>query len=188
MDELEKMKALWSELNDKVAALENENRVLARKITNEKYISAKDRLVRKYSFFIVLEVWMILFTFAFVLWNPLIVERYRIATFIYLTFFFLAEGILDFYLRQRILKIDIYHSTVKEISNQAAYNWKLHKLAIIAGVPIAIGAIILLALALNANESTFYGMIVGGIVGACIGLFQLKRFYQNYKLLQTSEE
>ncbi|MCH5230566.1 MAG: hypothetical protein J1F43_02075 [Muribaculaceae bacterium] len=186
MDELENMKAMWLELNQRVSALEAENRNLARKVSNEKYKSARDRLIRKYTAFIIVEVIMILYTFAFIGFNPMVVEKYRMVTCFYWLIFFLLGVAVDFYLRQRLVELDIYNSSVREISSQAARSWKIHKLAIIIGFPIAIGAVILFALALDANEFTIYGMIFGALIGATIGFFQLRKFLQYYRLLQTS--
>lgn len=188
MDELDNMKAIWLELNERITALEAENRRLARKVVNEKYKSAREKLIRKYNGFIIVEIIMIFYMFAFIWFNPMVVEKYRIITAVYWSVFFLFEVAIDSYLKQGVKNIDIYTSSVSEISAMAAKNWKIHKLAIIIGLPIALGACVLFALALDANEFVIYGMILGGLVGLAIGLFQLKKFMQYYHLLQNSKE
>ena len=188
MEELENFKAMWLELNEKISALEAENRNLARKVVNEKFRSAKEKLIRKYNAFIFVEVIMILFIFPFFMYNPFVVEKFRIFACVYWLVFFLFEVSMDFWLKEGIKNIDIYNSSVKEISLQVAKIRKLHKLAVIIGFPVAIGACVLFALAVNADKFTIYGMIVGGIIGGVIGIFQLKSFFQYYRFLQSSEE
>lgn len=188
MEDLGKLKAMWMELNQRVTALEAENRILARKVMNEKYVSAKDKLIKKYNAFIILEIITGIYMCGFILFNPLTVERYRIVTAVYWFLFFLCEVCIDWYLREGVINIDVYHSTVREISIRAARNWKIHKFAIIIGFPLALGACVLFALSLNANLFTIYGMLLGGLVGAGIGISQLKAFMNYYRLLQSSDE
>lgn len=187
MENLDDMKTMWLELNSKISALEEENRKLARKVVSLNYKTAREKLIRKYTAFIFVASLMILYTLAFITFNPMIVEKYKIATTIYWIIFFTFEAGIDLYLRQRVKNIDIYNSSISEIAHQAATNWKIHKLAIIIGLPLAIGAVILFALSLNADLFMIYGMIVGGLVGLIIGIFQLIKFYEYYRLLQSKE-
>lgn len=185
MEDIEDMKAIWTELNNRVTLLEENNRRLARQICDSNRKTAKERLERKYLIFMSVEgAAMILMTF-FIIFNPMLVEKYRIATAIYWGLFFLGEFSIDFYLYLRLREINIYEDSVSEISRQAARNWKIHKLAIIVGLPIAIGAIILFALAIDADKFAIYGMIVGGMIGLFIGITQLIRFMKYYRKLQN---
>lgn len=188
MENIDDMKIMWQALNDRLDHLENENRMLMHRIMKSDHNTARERLQSKYFGFIVIECIMIIFITLFLIFNPLVNEKYRIATLIYWDVFFLLEIGFDTFLLVRLKRIDIYTASLKEVAKRAAENWKLHKLGIIIGLPLAFGAIILFALALNANEFTIYGMIVGGIIGAAIGLNQLLKFKNNYKLLQVSEE
>ena len=187
MENFEEMKAMWIELNNRVSSLEEENRRLARSIINNNYKTARDKLISKYSLFIIIEIVMIFYMLIFVIFNPLLVEKYKVATIIYWALFFAFEASIDIYLRTRLRKIDIYNSSVSAIAAIASKNWKIHKIAIIIGLPLAFGAIILFGLLLNANEFTIYAMIIGGMVGLLIGVRQLRKFYLYYKLLQSDE-
>lgn len=187
MEDLEDMKTLWNNLNRRVETLEEENRRLARLVTENKIKSARERLIRKYSLFIILSVIMIFYIFIMVNFNPLVVEKYKMVTLIYWSLFFAGEAGVDLYLRENVKKIDVYSSSISEISAMAAKNWKIHKIALMIGLPVAFGAVILMGLLLDANEFTIYGMIVGAIVGLLIGLRQLMKFYENYKFLQSEE-
>lgn len=187
MDNLENMKTMWLELNQKVKLLEEENQKLAREIKSNKYKTAKDKLLRKYSMFICIELIMLIYIYIMMLYNPLVVSQYKWPTLIYWTAFFLIEASIDFYLRNKISEIDIYNSPIKQITLQAAKNWKIHKLAIAIGIPFAIGAIILLALSLNADRFMIYGMFVGAIVGFFIGLRQLLQFKTYYNIFGFDE-
>lgn len=187
MDELENMKAMWSDLNQRISVLEVENRELARKIIKEKYSSARERLIRKYYSFMVVEAIMIIFMSLFLIYNPQINEKYRIAALISWDVFFLFEFLADSYLLYQIKNIKIFSSNINEVAKRAADNWKLHKILILIGLPLAIGVIIIFALAIDANEFTIYGMFIGGLIGGIIGIYQLLKFKNNYKQLQLND-
>ena len=184
MDNLNDMKTMWMELNEKVSALEAENKNLARKMINEKYKSAKERLINKYNAFIWIEAILIFFMTLFFLYNPQVNHKYRIITLIYWDVFFLIEVIFDCYLLNRIKSVNVYSSSINEVAKKATDNWKLHKKGVIIGMPLAFGAVILVSLALNANEFTIYGIILGGVIGVAIGINQLLKFRKYYMLLQ----
>ena len=188
MDELGNMKAMWVELNERVSSLEEENRKLARKVIDQNFKSTQEKLVRKYMKFIIVESVMMLWTCLFFVFNPEIVEKYRVLTAIYWGGFFLLEIIFDTYLMMRVKEINVYDSNIDEITHQAAKTWKLHKIFIMIGLPIAIGAAFLFALALDANEFTIAGMVVGGTIGLIIGIRQLMKFLQYYRVLQGKEK
>ena len=187
MENIEDFKIMWQDLNTRLSYLENENQKLVQNIKKSNYKTTLEKLVKKYCCFIFVECIMICFMTMFFIYNPFINEKYRIATLVYWDVFFLIEVCLDFYLLYQIKKIDIYTSTINEVASRAALNWKLHKLGIVAGLPLAFGAILLFALAVNANLYTILGMIVGGCVGFVIGLSQLLKFKNYYKLLQVKD-
>lgn len=186
MENLEDMKTMWLELNNRLSFLEEENRKMARQVMNEKYKTARDRLINKYRGFIIIEFILMIYISWFFYFNPLVVEKYRLLAIIYWGVFFLGEVAIDFYLMVKIKGIDIYNSSVSTIAKTAAKNWKIHKIAMCIGLPLAIGAIIIFGLALDANEFTIFGMIVGGLVGLIIGIRQLIKFLNYYKLLQSN--
>lgn len=188
MEELKDMKAMWIELNNRITSLEEDNRRLARQVMNNDYKSAKEKLIGKYRFFIFFNLMFLMVFSVFILANPMVNEKYRIVTFIYWMVFFLGEAATDAYLMIKVKQIDIYNSTVSEISRMAARNWKTHKIAIAIGLPVAIGAVILYGLLLNADNFVILGMVVGGLIGGLIGFRQLMKFLEYYKLLQNNEE
>lgn len=187
MDELNDMKNLWRELNERISALEEDNRRLARKVMNENFKTVQEKLIRKYTFFIIIAVVMIFYMWIFVWFNPDVVEKYKVVTSVYWSVFFILEAGIDFYLRHQVKQIDIYNSSVKDIALQAAKNWRVHKIAVFCGIPVAIGAVILFGLLLNADMFVIYCMIAGGMIGLLVGIRQLKKFYENYRILQTEE-
>lgn len=188
MDNLEDMKVMWQQLSARMSSLEEENRRLAKFVRSSDYRSAQEKLVRKYMKFIIVESVMMLWTCLFFVFNPEIVEKYRVLTAIYWGGFFLLEIIFDTYLMMRVKEINVYDSNIDEITHQAAKTWKLHKIFIMIGLPIAIGAAFLFALALDANEFTIAGMVVGGTIGLIIGIRQLMKFLQYYRVLQGKEK
>ena len=187
MDDLNDIKNMWAEINNRLAALEEENRRLLHHVKSENYRSIKQRLISRYRFFIVMSLLCALVFALFIVFNPMIVETYRWITAIYWLVFFILCASVDFYLLQNVGRMDIYNSSVSETARIAAKNWKIHKLWIIVGLPFAIGAVILWALALNADYFVILGMIAGGIVGFIIGLYQLKKFMRDYKQLQSED-
>lgn len=187
MQSLDDIKLIWQDLNDRLSHLEAENKALMNKVKQSNYITARDKLVKKYYAFIFLEIIMIIFMSFFLIFNPYVNEKYRIGALVYWDLFFIMEIAIDTYLLMQIQSIDIYNSPITEVARRAARNWKFHKLAIVIGLPLAFGAIIIFALALDANEYTIFGMIVGGVVGAIIGGSQLLKIKKYYKRLQVDE-
>lgn len=176
---------MWEELNFRVERLEEENRRLARETMSSRYQTARERLVKRYRIFIILALVMIVYMSALILLNPLAVEKYKLATAIYWGVFLAAEAAIDTYLMIKVQEIDLYNSTVSEIASKAARNWRIHKIAVAIGMPLAIGACVLLALLYDADNFIIFGMIVGGVIGLAIGIFQLLKFMNYYKLLQS---
>ena len=109
--------------------------------------------------------------------------RYKWITAIYWALFFLGELILDFYLMMQVEDIDVYKSTVVEISKKALKNWKIHKIGIMVGLPLAFVAICLYALAMGLEQYSILGMICGAFIGLLIGLREFRQFRFYYKNL-----
>lgn len=187
MEEMDEIKLIWKELDQRLSYLEEENSRLAQTVMKVNYRSATEKLSRKYIGCIFLESIMIIFMNMFFIFNPEINDKFRIPALIYWDIFFLIELSFDLFLLLKIKSINIYNSPINEVANIAAKNWKIHKVCVIIGLPLAFGAIFLFALALNANEFVILGMIVGGVIGLCIGITQLIKFKDYYKLLQTIE-
>lgn len=185
MEDINDIKLMWQDLNSRLSYLEDENKRLMRKVMQTDYHSTKDKLIRKYAAFIGVESIMIVFVTLFFIFNPEVNDKFRWAAMIYWDAFFLIEVLFDGYLMLQLRNIDVYTSSIKEIAQRSASNWKLHKIGILVGLPLAFGAIFLFALALNANEFTILGMIVGGTIGLIIGINQLLKFKGYYKFLQT---
>lgn len=186
MESIEDFKIMWQDLNQRLSHLENENQRLIQNIRETKYKTTQEKLVKKYRAFIIAEVITICYMTLFFIFNPMINENYRIISLIYWDIFFVLEVIFDFYLLYQVKKINVYDSTIKEVATRAAANWKLHKMVIAIGLPLAFGAVLLFALSLDANQFTIYGMILGGVIGIFIGINQLIKFKNYYKLLQVN--
>lgn len=187
MENIDDMKAMWIELNNRLSVLEEDNRRMAKDVMRNKYKTVQEKLISKYQMFIFIACVMLAFTILFIGFTPSAVEKYRIPVMIYWCIFFLFEGCIDMYLMFRLKEIDIYNSTVKEIATRAAANWRIHKIAILIGLPLALGALVLYALLLDANIVMIIGMIAGGVIGLLIGMRQLLKFMKYYHLLQTED-
>lgn len=188
INELDEMKEMWKELNTRVTLLEEENRRLARNVTAKRFLSSTGELVRRYKRFMFVELIMAIIFPLMIYHNPFVVDKYRIITLVYWLIFFMGEVCVDFYLMNKVKEMDINNYSITRIAKEAKNNWKIHKIAIMIGLPVAIGAIILFALCMDANEAMIIGMIIGGTVGLMIGIWQLMKFRNDYINLQTEND
>lgn len=184
INDLEEMKAMWNDLDQRVRALEENSAAKSCISGYNKIRTAREKLIAKYRSFTFLSLLMIVY-FPLLFWNlPVSAESYRIPVIIYCTLFFLFEASVDTFLMLRIKSLDVYNSTVSEIARKSAQCWKIHKMAVIAGIPLAAGAFILIFLLMNANLYALLGMITGGLVGLALAIRHLRRIMHYYRLLQ----
>ena len=183
MNNIDDMMVMWKEMDSKLSSLMEENRRLVDEIKKNKLRSSQEKLIRKYRAFITLEAVCIPLIFLVLVINPLVVNQYRWAALIYFVCFFLLEIAVDGYLLYKLNEIDIYNDSIVEISRVARTNWRIHKIAILIGIPIAIGAVGLFCLALGGNTSMLFGVFVGGIIGLGIGLNEFFKFQKKYKAM-----
>ena len=181
MKNIDDMIVMWKEMDSKLTSLVEENRRLADEIKKNKLRSSQERLMRKYRAFIILEAVCIPLMFFILVVNPLVVNQYRWPALIYFVCFFLLEICIDGYLLYKLNSIDIYNDSIVDISRQARANWKIHKIAVLIGIPIAIGAVVLIWLAMGGNTPMLWGIFVGLVIGLGIGLNEFFKFMKNYK-------
>ena len=186
MDDTRELKDLWKQMNERLWALEQENKRMAFNIQRSNYKSAREKLITKYKRMIVIEI-IILVVMSFRLFDSMVDERLRIPTLIYWIVFFLIEISIDIYLMQKTKEIDIYKDSIHEIAQKARRNWKIHKAAIFIGLPLAIGFIILYALSLHANIYIVYGIFAGAVLGLILGVSILRKFIKDYRDLQDED-
>ena len=183
IDNIDDMVVMWKEMDTKLSSLMEENRRLADEIKKNKLQSNQEKLGLKYRRFIIMEAVCIPLMILLLGFNPEVVERFRWPALIYFIGFFLLEIAIDSYLLYRLNCIDIYNDSITEISRQARSNWKIHKIAILIGIPIAIGAVELFCLALGSDSATLWGVFVGGAIGLGIGLNEFFKFMNSYKAM-----
>lgn len=181
MKNIEDMMLMWKEMDNKLSSLVEENRRLVDEIKKNKLLSSKEKLMRKYRMFIIMEAVCIPLMVLMLGFNPEVVEKFRWVALIYFVCFFLLEIFIDGYLLFKLDSIDIYNDSIIEISRQARSNWKTHKIAVMVGIPIAIGAVILFCLALGGETAMLWGVFVGGAIGLGIGLNEFFKFMKSYK-------
>ena len=185
MNSIEDMMVMWKEMDSKLTSLVEENRRLADEIKKNKIRSGQEKLIRKYRAFIILEAVCIPLMVLLLGFNPLVVDDYRWAALIYFVCFFLFEIFVDGYLLYKLNCIDIYNDAIIDISKQARANWKLHKIAVLIGIPIAIGAVVLFCLAMGGDTSIMWGILVGAAIGIGIGLNEFFKFMKSYKVMSS---
>ena len=187
MNNIDDMMTIWKEMDSKLTFLVDENKKLVDKIKKDKLKSKQEKLIAKYRGFIVMEGIGIPLILLAVGLNPLIIEKYRWPTLIYFICFFLLEICIDAFLLYKLNRIDIYNDSITNISRQAKTNWKTHKIAVLIGIPIAVGAVALISLAVGANKAFLYGIFVGGAIGVALGLNEFLKFMKNYKSMTKDE-
>ena len=188
MQNIDEMMEIWKNMDGKLSCLVEENKRLVSEIKKNKLKSSKDKLIRKYQAFIILAAVCIPLLFLVLVLNPMVVPKYRFPALIYFICFFLGEIGVDAYLLHKLNSIDIYNDTIIDIAHQAETNWKIHKIAIIIGIPVVIGAVILFCMALGSNIETIWGVCVGGAIGLGIGIKQFFNIMKNYKIMTHGEE
>lgn len=181
MNNIDDMMSIWREMDNKLSSLIAENRRLADEIQKNKLQGSREKLMRKYRAFIIMEAICIPLIFVVLYVNPLVINQYRWPALIYFVCFFLLEIGVDGYLLHKLNTIDIYNDSIIDISRSAKENWKIHKIAVLIGIPVAIGAVILFCLALGGDMALLWGVFVGGAIGLGIGLNEFFKFMKNYK-------
>lgn len=187
MKNIEDMMVMWKEMDSKLSALVEENKKLAAEIKKNKLLGNQERLIRKYRAFIIIEALCIPMIILLLIANPLVVDQYRWATLIYFVGFFLLEICIDGYLLYKLCSLDIYKDSIIQISRQAKSNWKIHKIGVLIGIPVAIGAVSLFCFAIGGNITILCGVFVGGIIGLAIGLNEFFKFMKEYKAITGME-
>lgn len=183
MNNIDDMMAMWKEMDSKLNSIVEENQRLADEIKKNNLRSSQEKLMRKYRAFIIMEAVCIPLMYFLLAVNPFVINQYRWPTLIYFICFFILEICIDGYLLYKLNNIDIYNDSIVEISRQARANWKIHKIAILVGIPIAIGAVIMFCLAMGGNMSMLWGVFVGAAIGLGIGLNEFFKFMKNYRAM-----
>lgn len=186
MNNIDELMVIWKEMDSKLSSLVQENRRLADEIQKNKLKSSQEKLMRKYRAFIIMEAVCIPLMFLILGVNPFVVNQFRWPALIYFICFFLLEIVIDGYLLYKLNSIDIYSDTIIDISRKARANWKIHKIAVMVGIPIAIGAVVLFCLAMDCNPSMLWGIYIGGAIGLGIGLNEFFKFMKNYKAMSSN--
>lgn len=187
MNNMEEMMVMWREMDSKLSSLVEENRKLADEIKKNKLRTSQERLIRKYRAFIIMEAVCIPLMIFVLGVNPMAIDQYKWIALIYFIGFFLLEICIDGYLLYKLNGIDVYNDSIVEISRQARANWRTHKIAVLVGIPIAVGAVVLFCLAMGSDPSMMWGVFVGGAIGLGIGLNELFKFMKNYKAMSQEE-
>lgn len=180
MSNIDEMMLMWRQIDSRLTSLVEENKRLAEEVKKNKLQTSREKLARKYRAFIILEVVCIPFFILMIGFNPLIVDKFRWPTLIYWVTLFIFEIVIDSYLLERLNSIDIYNDSIVEISRKARTNWKVHKIAVLILLPIAIGGVVLFCMAMGGTVETIWGVLVGGAIGLGIGLNEFFKFLKNY--------
>lgn len=187
MNYIEDMMAMWRSMDSKLTALVDENRRLAEEVKKNKLRSSQEKLMRKYRAFIILEAVCIPLMCLAIGVNPLVVSQFRWLALIYFVCFFLLEIFIDSYLLYKLNSIDIYTDSINDIARQARENWKTHKIAVLIGIPLAIGGVVLFCLAMGGDKSAMWGVFVGAAIGIGIGINEFFKFMKNYKAMTRKD-
>lgn len=112
----------------------------------------------------------------------------RILLPILFSLYALSVFLIDRYLYHGIRGIDCFRMTVKEVGERAYRLRRIHLRSICFLVPIIIVFIGLLGYYVVSNIYFIYGMVAGSVIGVMIGLWNLRKFMVEYKMLTDNEE
>lgn len=181
MDE-ERMKESWrkSGAGDNGSLLDS---ALSPEILRGKRKTALTRLADRYRRF-----YTIAFVFAGIslMWttNPIFDENVRVPMSIFLVVFFLACGVMDWHLCNKVRDIDIYRMPTAEIIGRAMDCRKLHLQCVMVLMPFAIGFVGFMIWLFSKELPALVGVCLGALVGGVIGTMKFREFMCDYKALR----
>lgn len=94
-----------------------------------------------------------------------------------------VAGIMDGYLYFRLSNLNIGAMTVVEVTREATRCRRMHLLSQLVLMPLAIGFLIVMVMAVRNNEAMLLGVCFGGVLGLCVGLRIWLRMMRLYRLL-----
>ncbi len=133
---------------------------------------------------------MIGFIYAFV--SPLLLGRMlaqwchgvSVSMYLFLAYssiYFLSAALTDRWFVKGISSINLNEMTVSEVWRKAYYYRKKHLQSVMVFLPMAIFLIGWMVLLLSDAKFFFYGVFLGGCLGVVIGVFNFKKFMQEYR-------
>ena len=181
MENIDDMMTAWKEMDKKLSTIAIENQRLMDEIKKNKLLSNHEKLARRYRLFIIFEAAFLPLIILLFCTFPFSDSPFKLPAMIYFVCFFIMEIGFDSFLLYKLNDIDIYNDSISEISHKAKANWKLHKIMVLIGIPVAIVAVILFCLAFNFDPSMLRGVLVGASIGIVIGLNEFFKFMKNYR-------
>lgn len=180
MDE-ERMKESWrkSGAEDNGSLLDS---ALSPEILRGERKTALTRLADRYRRF-----YTIAFAFAGIslVWtsNPVFDEAVRLPMSVFLVVYFLARGIMDWHLNNKVRDIDIYRMSTAEVIGRAMDCRKLHLQCMIVLMPFAIGFIGFMIWLFSKELPALIGVCLGVLFGGVFGAMKFREFMRDYKTL-----
>lgn len=181
----EDMKSAWRDTTRGLGASSPSDEIVE-KIRIGKQSTTLDRLGARYFRFVMLGVACTLLSFSFMLipdlhtYNPIWLT---LAFAVY----FLTCAIMDYWLYRGVGSIDCLRMPVSEVIAKARYYRKRHLQFIICLLPMAAAVVLLLAFYYSFEREIVLGMLIGGAIGVCIGLYQLRQFMLDYRSLTDAD-
>lgn len=157
-------------------------------IINGKRKTALQNLADRYKRFSIMGVILIMLSLSYC-FNPNIFPgdiRWRIFLSVAFALYALTASVMDHYLYNGIRSIDVVTMPVKEVIGKALFYRKRHLQFIAVLLPFVFA--IIGAFAWKGDNIYFrLGILVGFIVGAAIGIFQLMSFLSDYRAIISED-
>lgn len=181
--DIEQMRKAWAEMGKALGMQvipENNPQILDRKRTS------LDRLRDRYMAFWIIGLLMAFAGFFMFFFGGIVAdERFKLWLGIAYAVYFLTAASLDFWLWRGVTSIDPLQMSVAEISCKSMLYRKRHLQFMAVLIPMAIALLGFTAYVFSSDKFFVSGMTAGIIGGAIIGIFQFRKFMNEYRNLSV---
>lgn len=184
INDLDRLKEMWSDLNRRIERLENQTIQEGIKVTSGKIKTACEDLASRYKRFMIIGFLMGIAFPVYLITSPSDffpddLMKYVSAALFFL--YFITAAVMDSYLYNEVKSMDLSMMTVHQVIHKARTLKRRHHIFMIILIPFAVVTFAIFAIPFLNEPVIITGMITGGVVGLCIGLRQYFRMMRDYR-------
>lgn len=178
---LDELKDQWKQTSLKVEQLENDNARLTAELQGTRLRPSIDRLQSSYRGMATASWVMFLGTypFIFILFDAIWPVSVFVPGILWAVLFFIG-AIADTWLYLNAKKIDVASMSVDEVAARAMRGRKGHLIAQCIMIPVAVALLWILFVSVPDGR---LGMIIGGSIGLCFGIYKWLQIMRAYRAL-----
>ncbi len=181
----EEMRQAWAETSRRLERLEQDCNAQRREAMDGRRKTALDDLARRYRrFAIAAMIFIVAFPLAMHGHPSPISPLYTTWVIVFGVLYFGTASAMDWWLYRQVTEIDVSHMTVEEVAERSAFCRKRHLQFVCVLLPMALGFVAFFLYCTLDSPYVIAGGIAGFIVGALLGLRQLRRFLSDYRYLR----